>query len=147
MLAGVRRALVEFVAPEVTSVYGRTELNYAINLVSTIARESEDAVANLVAENARLRRLLRQAGRWLANSNVDAALVAQLASVASPPRKPDLRLSALRAESAGLFGLFIRLQAACEDAPASDAAARTVHKQTMAFMRRRVEAQAGSPRR
>jgi hypothetical protein len=147
MLAGMRRALVEFVAPEVTSVYGRTELNYAINLLAVIARESEDVVANLVAEDAALRRLLRYAGRRLAGSSLSGSpLVAELLAVSPPPRKPDLRLSALRAESRLLLDLFVRLQAACEEV-SEDRAAPAVYAKTLAFLRRRAEAQAGAPMR
>jgi len=147
MLAGMRRALVEFVAPEVTSVYGRTELNYAINLLAVIARESEDLVANLVAEDAALRRLLRDAGRRLGRSSLAGLpLLAELAAVTPPPRKPDLRLSALRSESRQLFDLFVRLQAACE-AASGDKAARAVYQKTLDFLKRRAELQAGGPLR
>ncbi len=147
MLAGVRRALVEFVGPEVTSVYGRTELAYAVSLLAAIARESEDAVADLVRENADLRRLLRDAGRRLARSSLpDRALLAELAAVEGPAAKPDLHLSALRDENASLFGLFVRLQTACEVAPAGDAALGSVHRKTMTFLRRRSDAQTGQGR-
>jgi hypothetical protein len=144
MLAGVRRALVEFLGPEVTSVYGRTELTYAVSLLAAIARESEDSVADVVRENADLRRLLRDAGRRLARSSlVDRALVAELAAVEPPASKPDLRLSALRDENARLFDLFVRLQAACEAAPAGDPALGTVYHKTMTFLRYRSDGQTG----
>jgi hypothetical protein len=144
MLASVRRALVEFVAPEVTSVYGRTELTYAISLLGTIARESEDAVANLVRENAGLRRLLRDATRRLAGSSVaDRRLSSDLAQIAPPPRKPDLRLSALRGENSSLFDLFVRLQAACEEAPADQRAASAIYARTLSFLKDRSDGQLG----
>lgn len=146
MLAGVRRALVEFVGPEVSSVYARTEVTYAISLLSAIARESEDAVASLVGENAELRTLLRQAGRALIRSSLDEALLRELAAVQLPPRRPDLRLSALRDESAGLFDLFIRLQASCEGCQ-GDARVRSVYRKTLAFLRRRANSAANAVRR
>ncbi len=148
MLAGVRRALVEFVAPEVKTVYGRTELTYAITLVSMIGRESEDAVANLVRENSELRRLLRAAGRRLQGRPLaDAALTRELAAVGLADRQPDLRLSALRAESGALFSLFIRLQAACEEDASGDRTIASVGHKTLAFLRARSDAQLGLPRR
>jgi hypothetical protein len=91
-------------------------LGYAINLIGALARESEDAVAGLVEENAALRRFLREAGRRLADSRLDAGLVAELQTVELPARSPDLRLSALRDENGRLFEVFVRFQAACEDA-------------------------------
>ena len=146
MLAGLRRALVEYAAPEVKTVYGRTELTYAISLLATIARESEDAVAVLVQENADLRRLLRDAGRRLGPSGgVPAGLASELRGLKTP-RTLDLRQSPLRDENARLLGLLIRLQAACEEAP-SDRATRAVYGKTLAFLTARAEAQAGSPRR
>ena len=147
MLAGVRRALMEFVAPEVSSVYGRTELGYAVNLIGALARESEDAVAGLVEENAALRRLLREAGRRLSVSSLDAGLVAELKAIVLPARSPDLRLSALRDENGRLFEVFVRLQAACEEAPGGESAVGLMYRKSLAFLRGRAESQAGTPRR
>ncbi len=143
MLAGVRRALAEFVAPEVTSVYGRTELTYAVSLLAAISRESEDAVANLVQENTALRRLLREAGRRLHGSAVrEDALLRDLAAVGAPLPRPDLRLSALRDENGRMLDLLIRLQAACEDCP-GDRAVSVVYRRTLAFLRVRSDLQTG----
>ena len=147
MLAGVRRALVEFVAPEVSSVYARTELGYAINLIGALAKESEDAVASLVEENAALRQLLREAGRRLGDSSLAASLVAELQAIELPPRSPDLRLSALRDENGRLFEVFVRFQAACEDARSGEYAVGRMYRKSLAFLRDRADSQAGTPRR
>ena len=72
MLATIRRGLVEFVAPEVTSVHGRTELTYAITLLAALSRESDTAVADVVEENRKLRRLFGSAGRALAGERAAA---------------------------------------------------------------------------
>jgi hypothetical protein len=147
MLAGVGRALVEFVAPEVSSVYGRTELGYAINLIGALARESEGAVAGLVEENAALRRLLREAGRRLSGSSLDAGLVAELQAIELSARSPDLRLSALRDENRRLFDVFVRLQAACEDAPGGERGLNMMYRKSLTFLHVRAESQSGAPRR
>jgi hypothetical protein len=148
MLAGIRRALVEYAAPEVSTVYGRTQLTYAITLVSALAREAEDGVANIVAENATLRRLLLDAGERLdGTSSVSAELVSALKCVEEPAPPADLRLSALRAENGRLFELFIRLQAQCEEAGEADAAAFAVRREAVAFLKRRAEGQAGGLQR
>ncbi|HEY7269809.1 MAG TPA: hypothetical protein VH951_08270 [Dehalococcoidia bacterium] len=143
MLASIRRGLVEFVAPEVSTIYGRTELTYAVTLLAALSRESEDAVAALVAENASLRRLLRAAAKRLAGDrSLDRALIRELGELATAG-KLDLRLSALRAENARLFDLFVRLQAACEDARSPSPAASAVYRSTLAFLRRRAATATG----
>ena len=143
MLASIRRGLVEFVAPEVSTIYGRTELTYALTLLAALSRESEDAVAGLVDENAGLRRLLRSAGKRLAGErSLDRGLVSELAAL-KPAGKVDLRLSALRAENARLFDLFVRLQTACEESRAPSAAVTSAYRSTMAFLKRRAAAAGG----
>ena len=137
ILAGVRRALAEFVAPEVTSVYGRTQLAYAMNLVTALAREGDEAIARLVDENLALRRLLRQAGTRLGGSSLSVALVEELRSWPPAGRTSAVRPSAIRAENARLFEAFVRLQAACEDAPGGDVAVRRTYRETLKFLRAR----------
>ena len=141
MLAGIRRGLAEFVAPEVSSVFGRAQLGYAVNLLQGLVREADDAVQSLVEENRGLRLLLRRAGRRLSPDDLgDGGLVEELRVVA-PARRPELRLSVLRAENARLLALFVRLQAACEDPPAASPVVRRLHAETLAFLRRRAERQ------
>ena len=140
LLASIRRALVEFVAPEVSSVYARTELTYALSLLAALSRETGDAAAELMAENAALRRLLGESGARLAGSGIDAELLRDLEN-AGKGAATDVTLPALRAEAAGLFDLLVRLQAACEEAPGADA--RAVYADTVAFLRKRVDRQSG----
>jgi hypothetical protein len=146
-LAAVRRALVEFVAPEVTSVYGRTELTYALSLLSQISREGDGAVADMVDENVSLRKLLREAGRRLVGTGFDPPLVAELQSIELPVARPDLRLSALREENARLMDVLIRLQASCESATVGGAAVTRVYRKTIRFLEERTESQGGPARR
>jgi hypothetical protein len=144
LLASIRRALVEFVAPEVTSVYARTELTYALSLLAALSRETGDAAAELMAQNAALRRLLGESAALLAGSGIDAGLLADLDRAVGGGSE-DVTLPALRAEAAGLFDLLVRLQATCEDAPRGDAVA-AVYDETVSFLRRRAERQAGMRR-
>ncbi len=144
MIAGARRALVEFLAPEISSIYGRSQMMYITNILQAVARESEDAVANTVAENDELRGLLREASDALSGAPETAAAMRE----ASPPPGPlDLRLSSLRVENARLMSLLVRAQAACEDRPLDDEAAHRFWRQTVAFLRRRIERQASMPLR
>jgi hypothetical protein len=134
ILAGLRKALLEYLAPEVTSVYGRSQLMYATSLLQTAAREAEDGVHALVKENEALRRLLEDAGGRLRGvSPADDALLEELSAL--PPAAGDLRFSSLRAENSGLLSLLVRLQAACEETASE--AARSVYSETLTFLRRR----------
>ena len=126
MLAGIRRGLAEFVAPEVSSVFGRAQLGYAANLLQALAREADDAVSSLVEENGELRLLLRRAGRRLSADDIgDGGLVEELRAVALA-RRPDLRLSVLRAENARLLALFVRLSRQGRPASPADVPITTI---------------------
>jgi hypothetical protein len=137
MLATIRKGLIEFVAPEVSSIHGRTELTYAITLLAALSRESDSAVADLVKENRELSRLLRSASRKLAGDSEAAELVRDIGAATSSAPGRDLRLSALRAENAKLMDLFVRLQAACEDA--ASPARRSLCAATVRFLKSRVQ--------
>jgi hypothetical protein len=136
----IRKALVDYVAPEVTSVYGRTQLTYALTLLAQLARESDGAAARLVEEASELRHLLQEAAGRLEGPGLDGGLLAEVAALAAPQTPQDLRLSALRAERSRLYEALIRLQGACASAPAGGAAA-DVHSSLVAYLRGRLEAQ------
>jgi hypothetical protein len=136
----IRKALVDYVAPEVTSVYARTQLTYALALLAQLARESDGAAARLADEAAELRALLADALGRLAGADIDDALLAEVRSAATAPPAQDLRLSSLRAERSRLYDALIRLQGACVGAPPGSAAA-DVHSSLLAYLRGRLEAQ------
>jgi hypothetical protein len=136
----IRKALVDYVAPEVTSVYGRTQLTYALTLLAQLARESDGAAARLADEAAELRALLADALGRLAGSGMDGEVLAEVRSAAAAPPAQDLRLSALRTERSRLYDALIRLQDACAAAPPASAAA-AVRTSVLAYLRARLEAQ------
>ena len=142
LLASIRRALVEFVAPEVSSVYARTELTYALSLLAALSRETGDAVAELVADNAALARLLAQAAAALEDAAVDEGLQRDLEAAARADAS-DVTLPALRAREAALFELLVRLQAACEEASPRTPDIESVYRRSVAFLRERAARQAG----
>ncbi len=142
-MAGVRRALAEHVGPEVGSVFGRTQLGYATALLQFAEREAESGVAMLGEENRELVRLLRSAGRRLNGvTSIDNGLVADLQAMRPASRRPDLRLSALRAENARLLGLLVRVQAACEER-AGERVPNAIHRAIVQFLRRRNDRELG----
>ncbi|HXH21731.1 MAG TPA: hypothetical protein VNN10_06860 [Dehalococcoidia bacterium] len=130
----IRRALVEYVAPEVSSVYGRTQLTYALSLLAQLAREADGAAARLDQEISALRRVLGAALRRLEAADEDPRLVSDARAALRLRRKRDLRLSALRAERAALLEVLVRLEAACSGAARGTARAR-VHGLLVSFLR------------
>lgn len=134
----IRRALVEYVAPEVSSAYGRTQLTYALSLLAQLSREADGAAARLDQEIAALRRVLRAAVRRLEPADEDPRLVADARAALGSPRKRDLRLSSLRAERAALLEVLVRLETACSGAATGTARAK-VHGLLVSFLRAQSE--------
>jgi hypothetical protein len=133
MLASIRRALVEYVAPEVTSVFARTQLTYALSLLAALSREG-DGVVPVARENAELREIIRTASAKLGGS-----FVVNEALLREPPADAvtALELTELRAENERLLTLLVDVQAASEQAAKDDEGARTLAADIVAFLRRR----------
>ncbi len=110
VLEGVIVALRDQIAPGLTDAFAAEAARMAQALVAIAGRAGDDAAAIRVAENARIRALLGEGGDLLG----DAEFIAAAGSV-----DPDLRISALDAETgrlrALLVGLHTRIEA--EDSP------------------------------
>ena len=120
VLRGVAAALMQQVAPEVSSAFGMGTLGNSVGLLGFVAQEFERAAARLVAEN---RALVALFGDALNERLVtDSALAPRISATQGLDVVGDLHVSALQTVNDDLRGLLVELHAAI-DAMSSPAAA------------------------
>ena len=121
MLEGVAEALRDQVAPALPPGFASENVRMATALIQIAARTGDDAVANRVEENRKIRGLLGPGAELVA----DAQLAESLAA-ASRLVDPGLRISQLDEEAGRLRRLLVALHASLETL--AGAAAQALHR-------------------
>ncbi len=116
LLHGVRTLLLTEVLPEVTAPHLRSQVMMAVGMLDSAARELDDAPAAFREERARLIALAATVLPVIRRASPDSPLVGELERVASAPdAPPDLRLTALEAESDEFLDVLDRLAAFADE--------------------------------
>lgn len=150
LIRGVRTLLAAEILPEIAAPHLRAQVGLAIGMLDSAAAELEDAPAALAEERPRTAALAAEALPLLRRAGADAALVAEMAELASNTAALSGGMRSIYEQSARLLDLLDRLSAFVDERAESgdaeiEALGRRVDGELRAVVARRARWIGGGP--